>query len=163
MVWNAFFTAIKLVHTCVVMYILRPVRLQADMEIGYHEIFEPLKVLRQQFQPAGPSVKAVVELNEKDTYSQEGVTLADYLTLEIKGRCLSSPKGRPLQIVDRNEFLESPEWFGFCSGNFQLTTTTLERCRLVVWNLDNLKLTISKDSFLQAVFDKDHGYQYDLR
>lgn len=158
MVWNAFFTAINLVHTCVVMYILRPVRLQADMEIVYREIFEPLKVSRQQFQPAAASVKAVVELNEKDTYSQEGVTRADCLTLVLKGRCLASQKGRPLQIVDRNEFLDSPEWFGVCSGdNFQVTTTALERCRLVVWNRDKLKLTISGDSFLQAVFDNVLG------
>lgn len=158
MVWNAFFTAINLVHTCVVMYILRPVRLQADMEIVYREIFEPLKVSRQQFQPAAASVKAVVELNEKDIYSQEGVTRADCLTLVLKGRCLASQKGRPLQIVDRNEFLDSPEWFGVCCGdNFQVTTTALERCRLVVWNRDKLKLTISGDSFLQAVFDNVLG------
>lgn len=167
MVWNAFFTAINLVHTCVVMYILRPVRLQPDMEVVYREVFEPLKVSRQQFQPAAASVKAVVDLHEKETYSQEGVTRADCLTLVLKGRCLASQKGRPLQIVDRLEFLDSPEWFGVCSGDsFQVTTTALERCRLVVWNRDKLKLTISAtvretssqfSSIAEDIFDQQYG------
>ncbi|KAK8788837.1 popeye domain-containing protein 1-like [Amblyomma americanum] len=159
MVWNAFFTAINLVHVCVLMYVLRPVRLPPNMELVYRELFQPLKVSRQQFQPAAACVKTLRDLEPQETYSLEGVTRADCLTLVLNGRFLVSHKNRPLQIVDRLEFLDSPEWFGVCGGgdNFQVTTTAMERCRVIVWNRDKLKLTISGDSFLQAVFDNVVG------
>ncbi|KAL1468501.1 hypothetical protein MTO96_025340 [Rhipicephalus appendiculatus] len=63
---------------------------------------------------------------------------------------------RPLLIVDPLELLDSPEWFGLCGSGgdkFQVTVTAMDRCRVVVWNRDKLKLTISGDTFLQAVFD----------
>uniref|UniRef100_A0A023G8D4 Putative conserved plasma membrane protein n=1 Tax=Amblyomma triste TaxID=251400 RepID=A0A023G8D4_AMBTT len=159
MVWNAFFTAINLVHVCVLMYVLRPVRLPPNMELVYRELFQPLKVSRQQFQPAAACVKTLRDLEPQETYSMEGVTRADCLTLVLSGRFLVSHKNRPLQIVDRLEFLDSPEWFGVCGGgdNFQVTTTAMERCRVIVWNRDKLKLTISGDDFLKAVFDNVVG------
>ncbi|XP_075552400.1 popeye domain-containing protein 1-like [Dermacentor variabilis] len=160
MVWNAFFTAINLVHVCVLMYVLRPVRLAPHMEVVYQELFQPLKVSRQQFQAAACCIKTVKDVDPQQTYAVERVTRADCLTLVLSGRFLVSHKGRPLQIVDRLEFLDSPEWFGVGSSggdNFQVTMTAMERCRVVVWNRDKLKLTISGDTFLQAVFDNVVG------
>ncbi|KAL3204608.1 hypothetical protein MRX96_011600 [Rhipicephalus microplus] len=114
MVWNAFFTAINLVHVCVLMYVLRPVRLAPHMEVVYRELFQPLKVSRQQFQAAASCVKVLKDVEPHETYAVEHVTRADSLTLLLSGRFLVSHKGRPLQIVDRFEFLDSPEWFGVC-------------------------------------------------
>lgn len=160
MVWNAFFTAINLVHVCVLMYVLRPVRLAPHMEVVYRELFQPLKVSRQQFQAAASCVKVLKDVEPHETYAVEHVTRADSLTLLLSGRFLVSHKGRPLQIVDRFEFLDSPEWFGVCGtggDKFQVTMTAMDRCRVVVWNRDKLKLTISGDTFLQAVFDNVVG------
>lgn len=160
MVWNAFFTAINLVHVCVLMYVLRPVRLAPHMEVVYRELFQPLKVSRQQFQAAASCVKMLKDVEPQETYAVEHVTRADCLTLVLNGRFLVSHKGRPLQIVDRLEFLDSPEWFGVCGSGgdkFQVTMTAMDRCRVVVWNRDKLKLTISGDTFLQAVFDNVVG------
>lgn len=158
LVWNAFFTLLNLVHVCVLMYILRPVRFSAQMETLYRDMFQPLKVSRQQFQSVAGCVKETLDLKPRENYSLEGVSRADRLTLVLAGRLLASQNGRGLQIVDKHEFLDSPEWFGVCSTDYyQVTTTALEKCRVVVWNRDKLKLTISGDAFLKAVFDNVVG------
>ncbi|XP_064473684.1 blood vessel epicardial substance-like [Ornithodoros turicata] len=158
LVWNVFFTLINLVHVIVLMYILRPVRFSTDMEKVYREMFQPLKVSRQQFQSAVSCVKEIVELRPKENYTVETKTVADRLSLVLSGRLVVSQRKRALQVVDKHEFLDSPEWFGVCSNDrYQVTMTAVEMCRLLVWNRDKLKLTISGDPFLRAVFDNVVG------
>lgn len=86
LVWNAFFTLINLVHVCVLMYILRPIRFAPEVEVIYRELFQPLKVSRQQFLSAVRCVKEIAELKPKENYSVEGKTRADRLTLVLSGR-----------------------------------------------------------------------------
>ncbi|KAL1473040.1 hypothetical protein MTO96_038970, partial [Rhipicephalus appendiculatus] len=100
------------------------------------------------------------DVEAQDTYAGEHVTRADCLTLVPSGRFVVSHKTRPLLIVETLELLDSPEWYGLCGSGgdkFQVTVTAMDCCRVVVWNRDKLKLTISGDTFLQAGFENVVG------
>ncbi|KAH9373008.1 hypothetical protein HPB48_003386 [Haemaphysalis longicornis] len=155
LLWNVFFTGINFVHVCALVYLLWPVRLPADMEEVYRELFQPLRLSRRQFLLAAACVDRQLDLEPRESYSLEGVTPADFVALVLSGKLLTSQKGRPLQIVGRLEFLDSLEWFEVTGtgGTFHVTTTALEPSRLVLWNRDRLKMAISGDTSLQAAFN----------
>ena len=56
--------------------------------------------------------------------------------------------------MTKNQFLDSPEWFGVTTDEyFQVTVTALEECSILVWHRDKIKLEIMEDAHLHAVLD----------
>lgn len=158
LVWNAIFTVINFIHIIIILYVLRPVRLSKDVEAVYQELFQPLRVTRSQFQKAIRCMREIKHLKPREPYCVENVTKVERLSLVLTGRLVVSQHGHALHIVDSRQFLDSPEWFGVCSNDhYQVSITALEECRLLIWHRDKLKLTISNDQFLQAVFDNILG------
>ncbi|KAH7947140.1 hypothetical protein HPB52_007744 [Rhipicephalus sanguineus] len=158
MLWNAFLAVINLVHVCALTYVLMPMRLAPHIDVVYSELFQQIKVSRQQFKAAMSCIKTLEDVEPQETYAVEHVTRADWFALVLSGRVLVFHKGRPPQTVDRLEFLHSPDRFGVRGGDkSQVTMTAMDRCRVVMWKRDKLKLTISDDTFLQVVFDNVVG------
>lgn len=156
--WNAVFTIINFIHVGVILYILRPVKFSAELENVYRDLFQPLRVSRHQFKKAIRCMREIKTLKPRQPYCVENVTKVDQLSLVLSGRLVVSQHGHALHIVDSKQFLDSPEWFGVCTNdNYQVSITALEECRLLVWHRDKLKLSISNDPFLQAVFDNILG------
>ncbi|KAG8178965.1 hypothetical protein JTE90_013121 [Oedothorax gibbosus] len=158
LLWNAAFTLINLFHVGALLYMLRPVRFPAELEEVYRDLFRPLRVTRHQFRTALRYMREVRHLKPREPYCVENVTKVDRLSLVIAGRLVVSQNGHALHIVDSKQFLDSPEWFGVCTNDtYQVSITALEECRVLVWHRDKLKLSISGDPFLQAIFDNVLG------
>ena len=69
-------------------------------------------------------------------------------------RLVVSQSQKALHIVFPHQFLDSPEWFGVSTDDyFQVSITSIEESRLLIWHRDKLKLSIIGDEFLQVVFD----------
>ncbi|KAK2717219.1 hypothetical protein QYM36_007363, partial [Artemia franciscana] len=120
----------------------------------YETLFKPLKVSKQQFKKTVGCIKEFREIQDHRHHAEEKVTNIETLSLLLRGRMIVSQKGRALHLIARNQFLDSPEWFGSSSDEcFQVTITALEDCRVLVWQRDKLRLTLMSDPFLNAVFD----------
>ncbi|XP_035208156.1 blood vessel epicardial substance-like isoform X1 [Stegodyphus dumicola] len=158
LIWNAVFTLINFIHVTIILYMLRPVKFSEEIEEVYRDLFQPLRVTRHQFRQAIHCMREIKTLKPREPYCIENVTKVDRLSLVLSGRLVVSQHGHALHIVDSKQFLDSPEWFGVCTNdNYQVSVTALEECRLLVWHRDKLKLSISNDQFLQAVFDNILG------
>ncbi|GFY62099.1 blood vessel epicardial substance-A [Trichonephila inaurata madagascariensis] len=157
-IWNAVFTLINFIHVIILLYMLRPVKLSKELEEIYKDLFKPLQVSRHQFMRAISCMREIKHLKPREPYCVENVTKVDRLSLVISGRLVVSQNGHALHIVDSKQFLDSPEWFGVCTyDTYQVSITALEDCRVLIWHRDKLKLSISNDIFLQAVFDNILG------
>ena len=81
-----------------------------------------------------------------------------------------SQAGRALHLVNKNQFLDSPEWFGVTTDEYfqveyfkanatlssvfpQVSVTALEPCTLLTWHRDRVKFCLMEDAKLQAIFD----------
>ncbi|XP_071443888.1 popeye domain-containing protein 1 isoform X5 [Hetaerina americana] len=152
--WNAAFVAINLLHVCVLLFHLRPVKFTREVEEVYLALFQPLKVTRHQFKKVLDCMKGIRHLKYQEVYAQEKVTKVESLSLVLSGKLVVSQNGRALHIVFPHQFLDSPEWFGVSTDEFfQVSITAMEESRVLIWHRDKLKLTIITDQFLQAVFD----------
>ena len=69
-------------------------------------------------------------------------------------RLIVSQGGRALHLVNDNQFLDSPEWFGVTTDEyFQVTVTALESSKILVWHRDLVKFCLMEEPSLQAIFD----------
>ena len=69
-------------------------------------------------------------------------------------RLLVSQSGKPLHLVPRHNFVDSPEWFGVAADDlFQISATALEQTRVLIWHRDKLKLILMEEPFLRNVFE----------
>ncbi|XP_023316606.1 blood vessel epicardial substance isoform X2 [Trichogramma pretiosum] len=152
--WNILFVLINLIHVCVLIYRLRPVRFSKEIEEVYRAVFQPLRVSRHQFKKVLSCMKLIRQLKYQEVYAQEKVTKVDSLSLVLSGKLVVSQNGKALHIVFPHQFLDSPEWFGVSTDEFfQVSITAMEDSRVLLWHRDKLKLSIISDQFLQAVFD----------
>ena len=57
------------------------------------------------------------------------------LTAPTIVRLIVSQGGRALHLVNENQFLDSPEWFGVSTDEyFQVTVTALETSTILMWH-----------------------------
>lgn len=69
-------------------------------------------------------------------------------------RLVVSQATKALHIVFPHQFLDSPEWFGVSTDDyFQVSITSMEEARVLIWHRDKLKLSIMTEPFLQIVFE----------
>ena len=65
-----------------------------------------------------------------------------------------SQAGKPLHLVNQNQFLDSPEWFGVTTDEyFQVTVTALEPSSILTWHRDRVKFCLMEDPRMEAIFD----------
>ena len=124
----------------------------------YRDLFKPLKVSRSSFKKIYSCTREILTLKSKDFYAVERKTTVDKLSLLLCGKVAVMQGRHNLHIIDSHQFLDSPEWFGVGSHDtYQVSIVALEESRLLIWNRDKLKLTISSDAYLQAVLDNILG------
>jgi len=152
--WNAFFTLINIVHGIVVLFSLRPVRFDKQVEEVYKCIFQPLKVSKQQFKKVVNCMKSIRPLKKGEFFAVEKQTRVETLSLLLSGRMLVMENGQTLHVLSPMQFLDSPEWFGVASEDiFTVSIRASDESRVLLWHRDKLKLILLSDAFLQAVFD----------
>lgn len=152
--WNAFFLLINIVHVIYLLFSLRPVRFDKQVEEVYKNIFQPLKVSKQQFKKVVNCMKSIRPLKRGEHFAIEKQTRVETLSLLLSGSMLVIENGRTLHVLHPMQFLDSPEWFGVSSDDFfQVSIRACEESRVLLWHRDKLKLILLTDPFLQAVFD----------
>ncbi len=159
LLWNTIFTVVNGLHIVSIVWKLHPfIRFPHDVEMVFRDLFQPLRVSRHSFKKIYLCTREIQTLKSKDVYAIEGRTPVDKLSLLLSGRVSVIRGGQTLHIIDSHQFLDSPEWFGVGSHEtYQVSIIALEESRLLVWNRDKLKLTISNDNYLQSVLDNILG------
>ncbi|XP_067642296.1 blood vessel epicardial substance isoform X2 [Eurosta solidaginis] len=152
--WSVLFFLVNFIYLIIVLYRLRPVRFDKEIEGVYSSLFKPLRVTRQQFKKILNCMKLIRSLKYQEVYAQEKVTKVDSLSLVLSGKLVVSQNQRALHIVFPHQFLDSPEWFGVSTDDyFQVSIMAMEESRVLIWHRDKLKLSIMAEPFLQSVFD----------
>ena len=65
-----------------------------------------------------------------------------------------SQGGKALHLVNQNQFLDSPEWFGVTTDEFfQVSITALETSTIISWHRDMVKFCLMEEPRLEAIFD----------
>ncbi|XP_043209794.1 popeye domain-containing protein 3-like [Amphibalanus amphitrite] len=156
--WNFVCMWINVGHVIYLLWTLRPIRFEKELEQVYGATFAPLNVNRRQFQRVLRCMRAIRSVSCREMIIEEQATRVDSLTLVLSGQFVVSQGGKALHVVSRDQFLDSPEWFSVLTDDyFQVSVTSLQESRVLVWHRDKLKLNIMEDQFLKAVFDNVLG------
>ncbi|XP_067642303.1 blood vessel epicardial substance isoform X8 [Eurosta solidaginis] len=116
--WSVLFFLVNFIYLIIVLYRLRPVRFDKEIEGVYSSLFKPLRVTRQQFKKILNCMKLIRSLKYQEVYAQEKVTKVDSLSLVLSGKLVVSQNQRALHIVFPHQFLDSPEWFGVSTDDY---------------------------------------------
>lgn len=153
-VWCGLFLVINFIYLSILIYQMRPIRFEKEIDAVYIALFKPLNVSRHQFKKILNCMRVIRSLKYQEIYAQEKVTKVDSLSLVLSGKLVVSQNQRALHIVFQHQFLDSPEWFGVSTDDyFQVSIMAMEESRLLIWHRDKLRLSIINDTFLQTVFD----------
>ncbi|CAL8342733.1 unnamed protein product [Boreogadus saida] len=155
--WNLLLVLACLAQICHLIYRLRKQGLASEELCSlYQAVYLPLGVPVQVFQEvSGAFDNRVLELKAGDTYSLEGKTPIDQLSLLLSGRICVSLEGQFLHYIHRHQFLDSPEWESLRpteEGNFQVTLTAEEDCRYVSWRRRRLYTLLSRERYVARIF-----------
>ncbi len=94
-----------------ILYQLRPVRFDPDLDKVYMEMFEPFRISRLQFKRLTSADSAqVVTLHPGECYAIENMTKTDRLGLLLAGKANVLNEKTFLHHVHAGQFLDSPEF-----------------------------------------------------
>ncbi|XP_025416603.1 blood vessel epicardial substance-like isoform X2 [Sipha flava] len=154
LLWNTASAVVNVIYIFVLLYQLRPIKFNDELEQVYDSLFSPLKVSRKQFRKIISCMKMIRPLKTLEIFAEEKVTRVDSLSLVLSGKLVISQNGNALHIVFPYQFLDSPEWFGVSTDEFfQVSVTAVEDSRVLLWHRDKLRLSIITDKFLYTIFD----------
>lgn len=154
LIYSSTFLLVNFIYLFVLIYQMRPIYFEKEIDAVYVALFKPLNVSRHQFKTILNCMKMIRSLKYQEIYAQEKVTKVDSLSLVLSGKLVVSQNQRALHIVFQHQFLDSPEWFGVSTDDyFQVSIMAMEESRVLIWHRDKLRLSIINDSFLRTVFD----------
>ena len=85
--WYFGFTILNLGQLLYILYQLRPIRFDDDLDSVYTTIFEPMKVTRVQFKRlVGSESAEIISLHPGECYAIENMTKTDKLSLLVTGK-----------------------------------------------------------------------------
>ncbi len=109
--WHFVFAMLNLGQLLYILYQLRPIRFDPDLDHVYTALFEPFRVSRVQFKRlVGGDSAQVVSLHAGECYAVEGMTKTDRLGLLLVGEANVLNEKSFLHHVKELEFLDSPEF-----------------------------------------------------
>ncbi|CAB3242892.1 unnamed protein product [Arctia plantaginis] len=85
--WNFGFVFLNLAQVVYLVYEMRPVKFDPELEEVYHTLFEPFKVSRLQFKRmVSPDFAHVMSLHAGEAYAMQNLTKTDRLGLLLSGK-----------------------------------------------------------------------------
>ncbi|GBP44392.1 Popeye domain-containing protein 3 [Eumeta japonica] len=85
--WNFAFVFLNLAQVVYLVYQMRPVKFDPELEEVYHILFEPFKVSRLQFKRmVSPDFAHVMSLHAGEAYAMQNLTKTDRLGLLLSGK-----------------------------------------------------------------------------
>ncbi|ENN77422.1 hypothetical protein YQE_06247, partial [Dendroctonus ponderosae] len=170
--WNFAFMLMNLAQVFHIVYQLRPVKFDPELEEVYHTLFEPFKVetlfnlgsfarwymlqmSRLQFKRmVGPDFAQIMSLHAGEAYAVQNLTRTDRLGLLLSGKA-----GSVVNVLSDNqflhpilpcEFMDSPEFESSrntVDDKFKATST----CRYLYWQRSCLEYLFVKETYIATV------------
>jgi len=161
---------------------------EGDQNKVYNNFFAPFDVSKTTFaELVGVKGFHKLSLKKDHSYAIAGKTTVDRLALVVSGKLKVQQGGKVLHTIQKNEFVDSPEWDALKDNNkgtatFNVTITAENNCRCIVWKRKPLLALLAKDKQLNKLFNcyisldimkklnslnskrfTDRGFHYDVR
>lgn len=158
--WNFAFMVINIIHAFMILYNIKPIKFDQNMERLYQSVFHPMNVSRRLF-------KKLIDQNfclsstlyEGDAYALQGITKTDRLGLLVTGTMKVYSHQNFLHMIREMEFIDSPEFESSVTGDekFQVSVYAASTCYYIYWPRQSLEYLLMKEPFLATVLNTIMG------
>ncbi len=179
--WYFGFVILNVGQLLYILYQMRPIKFDEDLEAVYAELFAPMSVSRAQFKrlvagsasvlggghgtaltgsQSTPQGGTIVTYHSGECYAIQDMTRTDRLALLVNGRVNVLNDRTFLHSIHPGEFLDSPEfessgpkWADSTASEttFKVTVCAAVPSRCIVWPRAALELLFVKDAHLATV------------
>ncbi|XP_066594021.1 popeye domain-containing protein 3-like [Prorops nasuta] len=153
--WNFSFLLLNIGQLVYIVYQMRPVRFDPELEEVYHTLFYPFKVSRLQFKRlVSPEFATIMSLHAGEAYAMQNLTRTDRLGLLLSGKVNVLSETNFLHPILPCEFLDSPEFESSRASvddKFKVSIVAASSCRYLFWQRSALEYLLVKETYLATV------------
>ncbi|KAJ8920998.1 hypothetical protein NQ315_015794 [Exocentrus adspersus] len=153
--WNFAFMLMNMAQVFHILYQLRPVKFDPELEEAYHTLFEPFKLSRLQFKRmVSADFAQVMSLHAGEAYAVQNLTRTDRLGLLLSGKVNVLSDNQFLHPILPCEFLDSPEFESSrntVDDKFKVSIVAASTCRYLYWQRSSLEYLFVKDTYIATV------------
>ncbi|KAF3428411.1 hypothetical protein E2986_07018 [Frieseomelitta varia] len=153
--WNFSFLVLNIGQLVYIVYQMRPVRFDPELEEAYHTLFYPFKVSRLQFKRlVSPEFASIMSLHAGEAYAMQNLTRTDRLALLLSGKVNVLSDSNFLHPILPCEFLDSPEFESSRASvddKFKVSIVAASSCRYLYWQRSALEYLLVKEAYLATV------------
>ncbi|XP_034945680.1 popeye domain-containing protein 3-like isoform X2 [Chelonus insularis] len=153
--WNFSFLVLNIGQLVYIVYQMRPVRFDSELEEVYHTLFYPFKVSRMQFKRlVSPEFATIMSLHAGEAYAMQNLTKTDRLGLLLSGKVNVLSDSSFLHPILPCEFLDSPEFESSrpsVDDKFKVSIVAASSCRYLYWQRSALEYLLVKETYLATV------------
>ncbi|KAF0300701.1 Blood vessel epicardial substance [Amphibalanus amphitrite] len=153
--WNFLFVLLNMGQVLHIIYQMRPVKFNQELEELYSTLFEPLRVPRMLFRKLVSSEYAqLVTLHAGEAYALQNLTRTDRLGILLAGRCNVLSDNNFLHSIGPNQFLDSPEFESTkatAEEKFKVGIIAANQCRYIFWHRSAIEYLFVKEPYLATV------------
>lgn len=153
--WNFSFLLLNIGQLVYIVYQMRPIRFDPELEEAYHTLFYPFKVSRLQFKRlVSPEFATIMSLHAGEAYAMQNLTRTDRLGLLLTGKVNVLSDTNFLHPILPCEFLDSPEFESSRASvddKFKVSIIAASSCRYLYWQRSALEYLLVKETYLATV------------
>ncbi|XP_014246930.1 popeye domain-containing protein 3-like isoform X2 [Cimex lectularius] len=152
--WSLCYTFINICQLVFLLYQLRPVKFDPELEEAYHTLFVPFKVSRIQFKKLiSNDMAQIMSLHAGEAYALQNLTRTDRLGLLLSGKLNVLCDSHFLHPILACEFLDSPEFESRANmdDKFKVSIVAATSCRYLYWQRTSLEYLFVKETYLATV------------
>ncbi|XP_064089424.1 popeye domain-containing protein 3-like isoform X2 [Macrobrachium nipponense] len=153
--WNFTFMLLNMGQTLYIIYQMRPVKVNKELEAMYEALFQPLNVPRLLFKRlVSLEYAQVMSLHAGEAYAMQNLTRTDRLGLLLSGKVNVMADNQFLHSITSMQFLDSPEFESSRASlddKFKVSIIAATPCRYVFWQRSGLEYLFVKESYLATV------------
>ncbi|XP_076067319.1 popeye domain-containing protein 3-like isoform X2 [Oratosquilla oratoria] len=153
--WNFSFVILNMGQALHIIYQMRPVKVNKELEAVYTALFEPLNVPRLLFKRlVAVEYAQIMTLHPGEAYAMQNLTRTDRLGLLISGKINVMSDNQFLHSIGAMQFLDSPEFESSRASledKFKVSIIAASTCRYVFWQRSSLEYQFVKEPYLASV------------
>ncbi|KAG5868747.1 hypothetical protein JTB14_013756 [Gonioctena quinquepunctata] len=153
--WNFAFMLMNMAQVFHILYQLRPVKFDPELEEAYHTLLEPFKISRLQFKRmVSADFAQIMSLHAGEAYAVQNLTRTDRLGLLLSGKVNVLSDNQFLHPILPCEFLDSPEFESSrntIDDKFKVSIVAASTCRYLYWQRSSLEYLFVKDTYIATV------------
>eukprot|EP01029_Cantina_marsupialis_P029538 TRINITY_DN781815_c0_g1_i1.p1 TRINITY_DN781815_c0_g1~~TRINITY_DN781815_c0_g1_i1.p1 ORF type:complete len:331 (+),score=72.15 TRINITY_DN781815_c0_g1_i1:51-1043(+) len=155
--WNVLFAVINIVHIILLLYRMRPIKLEPDFELVYEKIFKAT-MSRIDFFELTKGKAFVRTMSTGDYYATVG-SQPHNLSILISGEVYvedldKNKKKRKLHPISAFEFLDSPEWINRAAQSgkrFNVSIKAMSDVKYLMFPRETLTRHLAKNPHLESI------------